>query len=361
LIANFWPHFSPFITSKHWLDGSEFILKTDHKPLVAALVKASDAWSGRQQRHLSTISEMNCTVEYVPGADNKAADCLSRIEMSQVQLGVDYKAMAAEQEKHAEDAVARPSSKLKLELVAFGENTLWCDVSTGRPRPLVPTAFRRLVFNAVHAPSHPSIRSSVKLVCDKFVWDGVRRDVRSWTRTCMSCQKAKITRHCDSGIGHFHEPRRRFGHIHVDLVILSRCEGMRYLFTIVDRSTRWLEAIPLGEATARDCAFALLHGWVSRFGVPDHVTSDRGKQFISELWQSLGRLLGMEVHTTTSYRPQSNGMVERAHRSLKAALMARCAGNNWVSHLPWVLLGLRTMPRERLRVSSAEMVYAKIW
>ena len=50
-------------------------------------------------------------------------------------------------------------------------------------------------------------------------------------------------------------------------------------------------------------------------------------------------------------------MVERAHRTLKAALMARDAGANWISHLPWVLLGIRTMPREGISISSAEMVY----
>ena len=341
---------------KHWLDGSDFTLRTDHRPLVAALVKSTDAWTGRQQRQLSAISEMNCTIEYLPGADNTAADSLSRIELSAVQLGVNYEAMAAAQLSEPE-AANSVSPSLKLEQVKFGDSSLLCDVSTGRPRPLVPKEYRRQVFNAIHSPSHPSIRSSVKLVCAKFVWNGIRGDVRSWARTCIACQKAKVTQHCDSGIGHFHEPRRRFGHIHVDLVILKRCQGKRYLFTIVDRSTRWIEAIPLSDATAQDCAWALLNGWVSRFGIPDHVTSDRGKQFVSELWKSLGRLLGIELHHTTSYRPESNGLVERAHRSLKASLMARCAGDDWLSHLPWVLLGLRTMPRENLRVSSAEMVY----
>lgn len=176
-------------------------------------------------------------------------------------------------------------------------------------------------------------------------------------RTWIACQQSKITRHCNSGIGTYPKPNRRFGHIHVDLVILAPCQGHRYLFTIVDRATRWIEAIPLQDASALSCATALLHNWIARFGIPDHVTSDRGAQFTSELWKSLGRLLGMELHRTTAYRPEANGMVERAHRTLKAALMARNAGEDWISHLPWVLLGIRTMPREGMRVSSAEMVY----
>jgi hypothetical protein len=53
---------------------------------------------------------------------------------------------------------------------------------------------------------------------------------------------------------------------------------------------------------------------------------------------------------------QSNGMVERVHRQLKDALCARGAGPAWHSHLPWVVLGLRAVPKEDSAVSSAELV-----
>jgi hypothetical protein len=60
---------------------------------------------------------------------------------------------------------------------------------------------------------------------------------------------------------------------------------------------------------------------------------------------------------TTAYHPQSNGMVERTHGQLKAALRARLAGSRWPEHLPWVLLGLRTAPKEDSGVLEAELVY----
>ena len=173
-----------------------------------------------------------------------------------------------------------------------------------------------------------------------------------------TANELRLTQHCNTGIGQFPFPRRRFGHIHVDIVgPLCSSQRYRYLFTIIDRTTRWLEAVPMMNATAGDCAAALLNGWISRFGVPDHMTSDRGRQFTSDLWKALALLMGTKVHTTTSYRPQSNGLVERTHRSIKASLMARCSGADWMRHLPWTLLGLRTLPHEGLSVSSAEMVY----
>lgn len=78
------------------------------------------------------------------------------------------------------------------------------------------------------------------------------------------------------------------------------------------------------NATARDCTEALLHGWISCFGVPDDITSDWGHAFISQLWTSLGELMGTNIHCTTAYNPATNSMVERTYRTLKAVLMAHC-------------------------------------
>ena len=76
------------------------------------------------------------------------------------------------------------------------------------------------------------------------------------------------------------------------------------------------------------------------------MTSDRGRQFLSSLWSEMARSLGTQLHRTTSYHPQANGMVERFHRSLKASLRARLHDGNWIDELPWVLLGLRTATRK---------------
>ena len=114
------------------------------------------------------------------------------------------------------------------------------------------------------------------------------------------------------------------------------------------------------DATAHACVSALLNGWIASKVVPDVITSDRGPPFISELWSALAAHLGVQANRTTSYNPEANGLVERSHRSLKQALIARLTGPDWTSHLPWVLLGLRTTPKEGLHVSAAEMVYGEV-
>jgi len=75
------------------------------------------------------------------------------------------------------------------------------------------------------------------------------------------------------------------------------------------------------------------------------------------MWAELSRSLGIQLSFTTAYHPISNGLVERMHRQLKAALMARCSGSDWYQQLPWVLLGMRSAIKEDLEASSAELVY----
>ncbi len=63
-------------------------------------------------------------------------------------------------------------------------------------------------------------------------------------------------------------------------------------------------------------------GWVSCYGVPAVITSDRRAQFTSSLWAALCSLLNIQHNQTTAYHPQSNRMVERFQRRLKDALRA---------------------------------------
>jgi transposase InsO family protein len=73
-------------------------------------------------------------------------------------------------------------------------------------------------------------------------------------------------------------PQQQFSHIHVHIVgplPVSR-EGFRYLFTIIDRSSRMLEVVPLTNIQTETCKDALISQWVACFGVPANLTSDQG-------------------------------------------------------------------------------------
>ena len=73
-----------------------------------------------------------------------------------------------------------------------------------------------------------------------------------------TCQWSKVTRHVVPLIGEFELPSRRFEHIDIDLVTMPISNRFRYLFTAVDRFTRWPIPVPLGELqlSSYDCGIS---------------------------------------------------------------------------------------------------------
>ena len=254
--------------------------------------KHTDPLTTRQQRHLSYISEFTTDLQHISGKDNVVADCLSRTSVSaplinDVSLGVDILNMAKEQKNCADIQRLRTcDTGLQLKAIPITEQgpTILCDVSTGQPRPLVALPNRRTVFDTLHGLSHPGTRATKRLITAKYVWPGMNKDITTWTSHCQACQVAKVGRHTHAPLEEFIVPAKRFSHLHVDIVgPLPPSHGFTHLITIVDRTTRWPEAIPLKETTAVDCARAFASSWISRFGIPTDMTSDRGSQFTSNL------------------------------------------------------------------------------
>ena len=345
---------------RHYLEGRDFPVFTDHRPLTFAMAKNAEPWSHRQARHLEYISQYTTDIRHVAGKENAVADALSRAAIEEVRLGVDFGRMAELQQHDPETRQYRTSvTDLIWEEIALNDHVkLLCDTSTGSPRPLVPEAMRREVFDTMHGLSHPGTRASVKIVSSKFVWHGMAKDVRAWARACVACQTAKVQRHNKAPLQRMEQATARFSHVHIDVVgPLPASRGHTHLLTVVDRFTRWPEAIPLSSTDTASIANAFAMNWIARFGVPTDITSDRGAQFTSDVWSAVSESLGVKLHRTTAYHPQSNGLVERFHRSLKASLRARLVSPAWIEELPWVMLGLRTAPKEDLGASVAEMVY----
>ncbi|KAL1509078.1 hypothetical protein ABEB36_003876 [Hypothenemus hampei] len=184
----------------------------------------------------------------------------------------------------------------------------------------------------------------------------MKRDILRWCRTCLACQKAKVSRHNKRAPGKFDMPEHRFDHVHMDLIILPNVNNFRYCLTMMDRFSRWPEAIPLKDISADTVATAFYTHWIARFGCPKTITTDQGTQFESALFRSLTNLVGAKRIHTTPYHPCSNGLIERWHRALKSSLMCH-TGSSWVELLPTVLIGLRTCYKEDIQASAAEMLY----
>ncbi|BHF72701.1 hypothetical protein SprV_0401577000 [Sparganum proliferum] len=155
----------------HFLDGRDFTIFTDHKPLTFAIRSHSDKYNPREISHLDYISQFTTDIRHIDGPKNAVADMLSRPSVSAFHLshGIDLGAMAAEQRR-----VGCPGDESvdSLQLVdvplTTGTGTILCDVSTYFHRPYVPASMRPAVFQTLHGLSHPGIRASQKLLAESI-------------------------------------------------------------------------------------------------------------------------------------------------------------------------------------------------
>ncbi|GFU57949.1 retrovirus-related Pol polyprotein from transposon opus [Nephila pilipes] len=217
--------------------------------------------------------------------------------------------------------------------------------------------FRLQIFQLIHGFAHSGVKSTIKLMTEKYVWSNLKKQVREWAKECIRCQKCKVTRHTKSKFDEYQASDERFSVVHIDLIgPLPPSEGMMYCLTYIDRFSCRIEVVPLPDITAKIVGKAFYEHWICRFGVPATIITDQGRQFESKLFRKIAAICGAKVVHTTPYHPQCDGKVERLHRTLKKAIKAY---NNikWTESLPTVLLGLRAALRPDINHTIAQMVY----
>ena len=141
---------------------------------------------------------------------------------------------------------------LLLEMVVYSGANLWCDTSTGALRPLVPVSRRTAVFQHLDELSQVGRRATQRLEATGFVWPGLATDVVAWCKECAACNHAKITMQPTTTVEKMDIPAARFSHVHVDIVgpLPPSREGYTHLLTMINRSTRWPEAVLLRDTTS---------------------------------------------------------------------------------------------------------------
>ncbi|XP_039312413.1 uncharacterized protein LOC120359339 [Solenopsis invicta] len=170
----------------------------------------------------------------------------------------------------------------------------------------------------------------------------MNKDVSEWARNCLACQRSKTqkqTRKDSRSRRKIRTYPRRFSRT------TSTLKRISVLSKIIDRSSRWPEAIPIPVVTADTVATALFNHWITRFGAPSTITTDQGAQFESQVFNALMKLTGCSRIRTTAYHPAANGLIERWHRSLKAAITCHNS-TNWVDVLQQCFLDFGSATRK---------------
>lgn len=280
-------HFNEEISGRH------VIIFTDHNPLIGAFKnQASQAHDPIAMAHIQEVSQFTNDVRFLSGKSNCMADWLSR--PNDVPLGeayqvpqqdqiaalqrvaleiVDHKALARDQAQ-CKDVAHHKQGKhpksVNLREVEFSPGVvLLCDISDRKKaRPLVPKVWRQTIVKMFHQLNHPGQSETLKKVAERYYWPDMGKDVAAMVKACHDCNLVKQHKSIQPYVKHIPVTGHRFKDLQVDVVgPLPVSQGFRYLLTIFDRTTRWIEAIPMVEATSLSCARALIMGWIQRFGL----------------------------------------------------------------------------------------------
>lgn len=163
----------------------------------------------------------------------------------------------------------------------------------------------------IHKESHMGINNTLNKVVQYYLVHGGRELVDAVVKSCDTCQFRARARHVRNNPGVvFKTPKDPFVLLGVNAIgpLTESVKGNRYILTGIDYLTRWPVAVAvpnIDEITTGDFLFSVVKDW----GVPQYILSDRGANFISTYVHEFLKQLGCKNIMTTSYRPQSNGMV----------------------------------------------------
>jgi hypothetical protein len=227
--------------------------------------------------------------------------------------------MPAEQNRCAETQRLLGDTSFKLAFFQTGAQRLAGDVSTGIFSPIVPSSSEKIFFHNFITLLTPG--GSPPVVLQYFIQVCVARVIQR--HFCLDLRVSGLPAGQDPPP---HTPgppvipilQRRFSHLHVDLAgPLQYSNNFNYIFTIIDRTSKWMKTIPISDMSAAACAKALTFSLISLFGVPETITSDHGPQSTSNLSFKLCEMLNISHRQTIAYHPESNGAVDSVDSIIK--------------------------------------------
>ena len=328
-----------------FLLGMDFVIETDHKPLIPLLSSKEIAcMPPRIQRFRLRLMRFSPTVVYVPGKQQVTADALSRAPVgTPTESDINFVEATAEMERQAINAL--PASTEKIEAVRRGQQNdpVLCDVreycNRGWPaylpsnpimhpywqdrhrltivddlllydeRLVIPQQMRMEMLDRLHE-GHLGITKCRGLATSSMWWPGIGAAIQEMVSRCEACVKHRPV--CMEPLLPSEFPKRPWERLAMDLF---EFDGQTFLL-VVDYYSRWIEVKHMPTQTSKR-VIQRLKAIMSVHGIPEIIVSDNGPQFASDEFACFARKYGFLLVTSSPRYPQSNGMAERAVQTVK--------------------------------------------
>lgn len=381
----------------------QFLIQTDNAA-VSAVFKAGRAQNGKLARWSMAMSEYDFVIEHRKGSANANADALSRYFSPMLPFPASLEGIGRYQEtdpyfgeimaylRHGTAPISRKWRKNPeriSEVFEIRNDVLYHKATTRRyrrlrrwkrddpPRIAIPTILVPSCLAAMHDADlmgHGGYTRTLRQVSERYKWPRLKQDVKRWVASCIVCQKFKRTPDVRQGLTHPIETSRPFETVAVDIVgpFPPSRRGYRYIVTMVDLYTKWAEAAPLRSITAKNVASVIYKQIICRHGCPTRILSDNGKQFVANVTRRLMEKLKVAQVFAAPYHPETNGQVERLHRTLISMISMLhyqsqelaprqdgTLGGDWDEYLHPALFAYRAAPIDRINISPFEILYGR--
>lgn len=230
---------------------------------------------------------------------------------------------------------------------------------------VVPRSYREPLIQLSHGgrlAGHFGARNTYHKLLKYYFWPQMRNEVSAFVRGCHVCQIAgRPSKHIPAAplykVPTVSEP---FSHLQVDVVgpLPRTAKGNEYIVTLVDLATRYVHGVAVRSVTANNVV-RVLKDFMACFGVPCKLQTDGASYFTGRVFRDFVNQLGLAHSVSSPYHPESQGVLERSHRTLKATLTKLGLENasSWDEDLPYVLFCMRDTPSSSTGFSPFELVF----
>lgn len=346
-----------------YLYGAEFVILTDHKPLKSLFLQEQK--NTRIQRWAVLLAEYGAPIEYRRGAHNTRADMLSRIHHDVIEEPSPGFISAMEEieeipwefdQLEGKQVKEEQQQMVEYELGLLGEEnyvvhdgllyTLQPPPGKAEyPRLVLPPSARFRVIRRAHAEvAHQGMRKTLDRLQEAYMWPSQRKDVYKVMSRCAKCavNRKRRDRPPPGEMPVAQYPCQIVGMDMSGPYPISKA-GNSYALSLIDHCTGWVEVKPLPRKTAENVLRYLESEYLPRYGAPEVVIMDNGLEFKNHLVKGYLQKLGVDVRHCTPHHPQSNGKIERFHKTLKGMLakLVNARGGEWEECLGPALWGHR--------------------
>ena len=402
------------------MQGADIIVRNDHKPLAHFLNGKNT--NNKVNRWSLELATYNISFEWISGARNKAADCLSKlvtptsttINMLTASSSDGPAFNTRSHTQNSSDSISTPHTDAAphisqepsttpepitadhLDAILQMQRTVpFCKCISRRllngkaPHPefdtfshvkgllykhitdagkkflalVIPKSWKYMVLVEAHDKlGHQGNSCTYCLIKRQYYWKGMNKDIWKYIANCVLCrlEKAKFQQYPL----HMTEiPNRLFDKIVIDLVtdFETSTSGNKHILTIINHLTGWQEAFPIPNKSADTIVTTLINQYLPVHMCPRYILSDNSMEFKNGLMDQVLPHLGIDRIFSAPYHPQSNGKLEVFHKYLKPTLKKLCKKDpaNWDKYLNQVLTSYRITPNLATAESPFFLVYCR--